>query len=115
MDVARARLTKARDLLAKGYCKDILAQDKRGRSVAANSPVAAQWCVLGALMAADSGELIVPQDAIADLIAPHLSAEWRARATKYGAMSTLVDYNNAHATTQSDMVALLDKTIAALP
>lgn len=110
----RDRLIGARDRLAKGFCKNVLALDAFGKQIDSRSQDARQWCVLGALI---SSSLDVPQplehDEVARRILPHLPEEWRHKALN--PMATLVYYNNDPATTQADIVWLLDKTIAALP
>lgn len=113
MITVRERLTKARDLMAKGFCKGSLALDKDGYATEPGAPDAARHCILGALLGAS------PQDGrrlyleVAPLIVQQLPAKWRSEIQPD--MCTIVGYNNANATTQADMVSLLDKTIAALP
>lgn len=113
----REQLTKARDLLVRCFCKDFMARDAKGNAAAYDSTKAVQWCVLGALCRAE----VVTQSScshsdIAERMMSHLPEAWRRRysAPSYD-MHALVDYNNDPATTQADMVGLLDKTIAALP
>lgn len=108
------RLTKARELMAVGFCKGQLALDKDGFYTTPGGPDAVRHCILGALIGAGDNPRFTHGE-IAPLLTKHLPKRWRTMDFPHKAdMCTLVGYNNASQTTQQDMLNLLDNAIEGM-
>ena len=101
-------LIKARDLLAKGFCKDNLACDAEGKAIGYEDPKAAQFCILGAMLIASDDN--VNYDKVVPLLASQLPQPWVEMHPNWQ-MSALIAFNNHWETTQADIVALFDRAI----
>jgi hypothetical protein len=100
-------LTRARELIEKGYCKGLYAVNKKGRTVSVSSRAACAWCLEGAAYQAEIEHAVTrghPQ--LIPLLESHLPQEHRGK--------TVSAWNDEPTTTQSDVLALLDRAIAGV-
>lgn len=104
-------LERTRALLAGGHCKARLAADMNGVSVDFTDKAAASFCLTGAHSRARI-DLAIPQE--------YESWQYLCAAVTnaaldgwYEASDQVVPFNNDPSTTQHDVVAVLDRAIAA--
>lgn len=95
MNKVEKSLTKARELVKKGWCQDTYARDAKGNGVDYESRRAVSFCLTGAMFRArvpDEGFTIVRKLIPYDGYSP-------------------VDFNDHHLTTKRDVVSVLTKAI----
>lgn len=97
-------LRRGRERVAKGWCQKAQARDADGFSSNADSPSAAQWCAIGAIVdeADESGARLEAQRALRGALG-------RSRLTYYA----VVEWNDTPGRTQAEVITLFEKAIAA--
>ncbi len=105
-------LLAARALIAEPehWCKGVEARDERGVEVAPTDPDAYEWCVIGALDAANGVVPNVTWDGW-DRYCDAFSVLADLAQTRFQSLS---DFNDAPSTTHTDILALFDKAIEAM-
>ena len=94
-----AMLKRARALVKRGWCQDVLARDKRGIRCNEKDVFATSWCVVGATYRACSNRFGPSDDA------------WSA-LTAAARTHDLAGWNDRTGRKQADVVALFDRAIA---
>lgn len=96
MTTTKEVLVKARALVEKGWTKDAYARDSSGDRVPYYDFTACQWCMVGAVDAADDIRLrFSAKDILRRVIGGQISA-----------------FNDAPSTTHADVLAAFDRAIA---
>lgn len=81
-----ALIKRAEVLLKTGWCRGALAKDKGGREIVPESPKAVRWCLIGALLRAQS-ELKCKDEIVLDIV---------AQLRVQGYTPELASYNDTH-------------------
>ena len=114
MNKATEVLMSAKELIQKGFTKDVIARDSMGAATHSGDPNAVCWCSVGAINKAvrdhEAAYCLVgtrPVNTVAyDLAQAHCPLHSNGRRME------LDEFNDSAWTTQADVVALFDAAIA---
>jgi hypothetical protein len=102
-------LRQARELIVKGWTQEALARTRDGRSVSMDSPLAARFCLIGAIQRANFDSAPYGGKLMYDHCVDYVRRIIFATTSQ---VTSCVIFNDEIAKSKQDVIKLLDRAIA---